>query len=149
MRQAAALAVGLLIAAAPASASVAAEDPATPQTVSLEAVALPIVVDGKLVNYVFCSIQLGISPKADGAQVRAKEPYFRDDLVRAAHRKPFTRPDDYMRVDEAGVRAEVMRFAASTFGPGVVQSVVITKQTSQKLLGLPAVQPQRPREIVP
>lgn len=133
-------------------ASVRAEEKQTPvaaPTVAMEAVAMPIVVDGKLVNYVFCSIRLDLAPKADGSVVRAKEQYFRDDLVRAAHRTPFTLKDDYNRIDEAKVRAEVLRFAPSVVGPGVVVGAVITKQSSQKNLGLPADQQPRARPIVP
>jgi hypothetical protein len=81
--------------------------------------------------------------------VRNKEQYFRDDLVRAGHRSPFTRMDDYTRVDEAKVRAEVMRFAPTVVGPGVVKAVVITKQTSQKLKTLPPVQKPAQNEILP
>ena len=128
----------------------AAEEPAkAATTISLEAVALPIVVDGRLVNYVFCSIRLDLNPKSDGAAVRAKEQFFRDDLVRAGHRTPFTRPDDYTKIDEKKVRAEVMRFAQSIVGPGTVLAATITRQVSLKQLSLPKVQQPAGREIVP
>lgn len=150
MRRLYPLILGLILAIAPVEPVLAADKaPPKDQTVALEAVALPIVVDGKLINYVFCSIRLDLAPNADGAKVRDKEEYFRDDLVRAGHRTPFTRLDDYTRVDEAKVRAEVMRYAASAVGPGVVRAVVITKQTSQKLMTLPPVQKPAPREIIP
>jgi hypothetical protein len=153
MRKAAALtvglALGLILPLAPGSPARAAPEAQAPQSLALEAVAIPIIVDGKLVNYVFCSIRLDLGPKADGAVLRAKEQYFRDDIVRAAHRTPFTRPDDYTRVDEAKIRAELLRYAAAAVGPGMVQQVVITKQTSQKLLGLPSGPQSRTHEIVP
>jgi hypothetical protein len=149
MRKAAALALGLTLSLASGALARAAPEPAAPQSLALEAVAIPIIVDGKLVNYVFCSIRLDLAPKADGAVVRAKEQYFRDDIVRAAHRTPFTRPDDYTRVDEGKIRAEVLRYAATAVGPGAVQQVVIVKQTSQKLLERPSVQPSQAREVVP
>ena len=152
MRHLITLALGLFIAVAPVQPVMAAEkdkDPAKPQTLALEPVALPVIVDGKLINYVFCSIRLDLAPNADGLKVHDKEQYIRDDLVRAGHRTPFTRPDDYTRVDEAKVRAEVLRFAPTLFGPGVIKSVVITKQTSQKLLTLPPVKQPSAREIIP
>lgn len=150
MRRLSPLVLGLLIAIAPVEPVLAADKtPPQNQTLALEAVALPIIVDGKLINYVFCSIRLDLAPNADGAKVRDKEQYFRDDLVRAGHRKPFTRFDDYTRVDEGKVRAEVMRYAVSALGPGVVRSVAITKQTSQKLMTLPPVQKPPAREIIP
>ncbi len=147
------LALGLLIAIAPVQPVMAAEkkdkEPVKPQTLSLEAVALPVIVDGKLLNYVFCSITLVLTPNADGAKVRAKEQYFRDDLVRTGHHGIFTRPDDYTKVDEAKVRAEILRFAPSMVGPGVIQSANITKQSSQKMLTLPPVPQSRQHDIIP
>src|ERR1700744_2221516 len=141
MRTFAPLALGLLIAVAPVQPVLAAEDKgAAPQTIALEAVALPIIVDGQLINYVFCSIRLDLYPNADGSKVRAKEEYFRDDLVRMGHRNPFTRKDDYTKVDEARVRAEVMRIAPALLGPGVIRSATNTQQSSQKLMTLPPSQ---------
>lgn len=150
MRKFIPLALGLVIAVAPVQPVLAAEDKTpAPQTIALEAVALPIVVDGQLVNYVFCSIHLDLYPNADGAKVRAKEEYFRDDLVRMGHRSPFTRKDDYTKVDEARVRAEIMRIAPGLVGPGMIKSATIVKQTSQKLMPRPPPPPARPREIIP
>ena len=139
----------MAIAAAAAPVRAAEETPKALQSVAMEAVALPIVVDGRLINYVFVSIRLELTPKADGAQVRSKEQFFRDDLVRVGHRSPFTRRDDYTKIDEAKVKGEVMRFAATLIGPGMIQSVNITKQVSQKMLTLPSVAQSRAPEIVP
>ena len=153
MRRLNPLVYGLLLAIAPIQPVLAAEkgkdDPSKVQTMQLEAVALPVIVDGRLLNYVFLSIRLDLYANADSAKVRAKEQYIRDDLVRMGHRTPFTRQDDYTRLDEAKVRAEVLRFAAASIGPGVVQSVVITKQTSQKLLTLPPAKQGGTHEIIP
>jgi hypothetical protein len=149
MRSLAALALGLMIAVAPVEPVLAAEQPSGPQTIALEAVALPVIVDGQLINYVFCSIRLDLYPNADGAKVRAKEEFFRDDLVRMGHRNPFTRRDDYTKVDEAKVRAEIMRIAPGLVGPGVIRTATIIKQTSQKLMTLPPTQQTHSREIIP
>ena len=153
MRRLTTLALGLLLATAPVQPVLAAgkdkADASKPQTFALEAVALPVIVNGQLINYVFCNIRLDLYPNADGAKVRDKEQYFRDDLVRAGHRTPFTRKDDYTRVDEAKVRAEILRFAPAVVGPGIVQSAAITKQTSQKLMTLPPVPQAKSREIIP
>jgi hypothetical protein len=77
MRRFIPLALGLMIAVAPVEPSLAAEEKAAPQTIALEAIALPIIVDGRLINYVFCSIRLDLYPNSDGAKVRAKEEFFR------------------------------------------------------------------------
>lgn len=151
MRRFAPLVLGLMLAVAPVQPVLAAEekDKAAAQTVALEAVALPIIVDGQLLNYVFCSIRLDLYPNADGAKVRAKEAYFRDDLVRVGHRRPFVRKDDYTKVDEAKVRAEILRIAPNLVGPGVVKSATIVKQASQKLMPPPPSRQTRTPEIVP
>ncbi len=122
---------------------------APPQTIQMEAVALPIIVKGALLNYVFVSIRLELSPTADGSMVRSKEQFFRDDLVRTGHRTPFVRMDDYTKVDEARVRAELLRFAPSIVGAGVLKNAVITKEVSQKNIATPRQGPAAPREIVP
>jgi len=144
-----ALALGLLGAALTPAARAADEPPKSAPTISLEAVALPIIVNGRLINYVFCTVRLDLNPNVDGAAVRAKEQFFRDDLVRTGHRTPFTRNDDYTKVDEAKVRAEILRFAPSIVGPGMIRSITITKQVSLKMLTLPSPPQQRQREIVP
>ena len=151
MRRFIPLALGLMIAVAPVQPVLAAaeKDKSAAQTIALEAVALPIIVDGKLVNYVFCSIRLDLYPNVDGAKVRAKEEFFRDDLVRMGHRNPFTRADDYTKVDEARVKAEILRIAPSLVGPGLIRSATIVKQSSQKLMTLPPSQQNRSHEIIP
>jgi hypothetical protein len=71
MRRFVPLALGLMIAVAPVQPVLAAadkdKDKSTAQTIALQAVALPIIVDGQLINYVFCSIRLDLYPNADGA----------------------------------------------------------------------------------
>ena len=131
-------ALGLLVAAALSAGSAqAADPPKTGSSIPLEAVALPVIVDGQLLNYVFVSVRLDLAPSADGAAVRAKSAFFRDDLVRAGHRTPYTRANDYTHMDEAKIKAEVLRIAPSIVGPGVVKAVVITKQMSQHMYSLP------------
>ena len=107
----------LLMLATPAQADVDGKTTSN-QTIQMESVALPVIVNGALINYVFVSIRLELMPKADGAAVRAKEQFFRDDLVRTGHRAPFpfTRFDDYTKVDEAKVRAEILRAAQAFEG---------------------------------
>jgi hypothetical protein len=142
------LAIGLALLGVKARAAEEKKDP-PPQTIQLETVALPIIVNGRLLNYVFVNIRLELMPKADGAAVRGKQQFFRDDLVRTGHRTPFVRMDDYTKVDEARVRAELMRAAPGIIGPGVLKNAVITKQVSQKNIVTPRTGPSAPREIVP
>lgn len=140
----------LLMLAAPARAEVDGKTTSN-QTIQMESVALPVIVKGALLNYIFVSIRLELMPKADGAAVRAREQFFRDDLVRAGHRAPFpfTRFDDYTKVDEAKVAAEILRAAPGIVGPGLIKTAVITKQVSQKMIGVPAAARKKAPDIIP
>jgi hypothetical protein len=95
------------------------------QYVDLAPVGMPIVVSGRLVNYVFVYIRINLAPGADTPHWRDKEPYFRDALVRLGHRTPFTWPADYTRLDEGRLKAALYRAAVAITGPGVVTSVEV------------------------
>jgi len=119
-------------------AASAEEKKAAPNpTVLMSPLALPIVVDGKLVNYIFVTFRLGLSSKADAAKLRLKEPYFRDALVRAGHRTPFVRSDNYTVLDDDRMKAALLREAALIAGPGMVVSVQIIREQPQHVDGLP------------
>ncbi|MEW6596097.1 MAG: hypothetical protein AB1429_01240 [Pseudomonadota bacterium] len=117
----------------------AAEDKNKPPEhyIDLFPVALPLVKDGKIVNYVFVSTRLQLAPSVDSSTFREKEPYFRDALVRAGNRTPFTKPGDYLHVDEAALKASLMRSAASLSKPGEVIRVDVVTQTPKQTQGLP------------
>jgi hypothetical protein len=132
------LVLSLLVVAAHAHA---AEKPkvVVGQYVELQPVAMPIVFDGRLVNYVFVYVRINLQGGADVSKIRDKEPFFRDALVRDAHRTPFIVPGDWQKIDESKLIAVMTRDAVSIVGPGVVSSVTITSQTPQK-----HVMPPRP-----
>jgi hypothetical protein len=122
-------------------AAVAGEEKskAVGQYVDLQPVAMPIVVDGQLVNYVFVYVRVNLKTGADVIRIRDKEPFFRDALVRDAHRTPFTVPGDWGKIDEAKLVSALTRDAAAITGPGIVASVSVTSQSPQK-----NVMPPRP-----
>jgi hypothetical protein len=95
------------------------------QFVDLSPVALPVVVSGRLVNYVFIYIRINLTPSADLARWRDREPYFRDALVRLGYRTPFVLPGDYTRLDEARLKATLFQAAVAITGPGVIASIEI------------------------
>ena len=117
------------------SAPAFADDGPKPKTddgsVTLATVALPLVFDDQIVNYVFVSAKLLLTPQADVTALRDKEPYFRDALVRAAHRTPFVRSEDYDHIDEGKLRAVLYREAVAIVGPGKIAGVVVLSQTAQ------------------
>jgi len=102
------------------------------QYVDLQPVSLPIIVDGQLVNYVFVTVRLNLTGAADASRWRAKEPFFRDALIRASHVTPFTLPNDYEKIDAAKLTASLMRASAQIAGPNVVRSVAITSQVPSR-----------------
>jgi hypothetical protein len=95
------------------------------QFVDMAPVALPVVVDGRLVNYVFVDIRINLTSSADMTKLRDMEPYFRDALVRIGHRTPFTRYDDYTRLDEARLKASLFQQATAIGGAGAIASIEI------------------------
>lgn len=137
MLQRALIAAALLLLTQPAQAAEKAGAAQVGQYVDLQPVALPIVVRGQLVNYVFVYVRVNLAAGADTARLRQKEPFFRDALVRMSHRTPFTDPTDYNRIDEGRVTAGLMREASAIAGQGVVRSVVVTSQTPQHRVANP------------
>jgi hypothetical protein len=132
--------------AAPACASEAApKDPPKEagQYVDLSPVALPIIIDGRLLNYVFVTARINLTSSANVVKLRTREPYFRDALIRAAHRTPFVKPGDYMSVDEKKLRAALFRDAVALSSAQDIASVVVTSQTpkSRRITGLPKAKP--------
>lgn len=130
------------IVAGPAAASSSTPSSGSANSfVDLHQAALPVVAGGRLRNYVFVAVRLQLRPNADAEAVRAREPYFRDALVRAAGRRSFAVADDWTRLDEALIARVMLAEAARIAGPGVVRRVEIMQQTPQRRTG---VNPRRP-----
>lgn len=133
----------LIVFAALALAGQASANEAPPQQkavgqyVDISPVAVPIVAQGKLINYVFVASRLELSPTADTIKWRSREPFFRDALVRAAHRTPFTNPKDYTSIDVPRFQAVLLREARAIAGASEVKSVTLVSQTPKQRLGIP------------
>jgi len=124
-----------LIAALISTPAIAEEGAATikvdPQ-ISLSPVAVPITEKGKLVNYVFLSIKIILSPKADQFRMVGQEPFYRDALVRVGHRQNLGVPGDPNRVDEALLKAVLKREVASFVDPSLIARIEIVRQDPKK-----------------
>ena len=125
-----------LAAAAPAFAEGEAKTDVD-QSVKLSPVALPIVVDGRLANYVFVTVKILLNPGVNAIAMSDKEPYFRDALVRAAHRTPFVLKTDYNRIDEAKLKAALLPEAVRIAGPGAVRDIEVLSQQAQHRVASP------------
>ncbi|MGA0600475.1 hypothetical protein ACO2Q3_07180 [Caulobacter sp. KR2-114] len=130
-------AVALTLVAAPSQAAEEAKKPGTGQYVDLAPVALPVVLDGRIINYVFVSVRVNLTSGANAPKLQSKEPYFRDALVRAAHRAPFTRYDDYTQLDDGKLKASLYADATAIAGPGQIASVSILSEQAKQHAGLP------------
>jgi hypothetical protein len=121
-----------------------ADDKPVDQSVKMSPVALPIVADGRVVNYVFVEARILLTPSADAVAMGDKEPYFRDALVRAAHRPPYLTGRDFNHVDLARLKAVIFREASAIAGPNMIRGVLIESQTPQHLLPPPTRTPAGP-----
>jgi hypothetical protein len=78
------------------------------------------------------SIKIILSPKADLYKLVSQEPYYRDALVRAAHRQSLGVPGDSNRVDEKLVKAVLKREAASFMDARMIADIEIVRQDPKK-----------------
>lgn len=137
MRRLLAALVVLALAAGPAAASGAAEGKKPATTVLMSPVALPVIIDGKLANYIYITLRLNLSPKADSAKLREKEPFFRDAFLRAAYRTPLHKADDPNSLDPVKLRVTIMRESAAIAGPGQVIGFQLLRAQPQRYLPRP------------
>ncbi|WP_165187984.1 hypothetical protein [Caulobacter soli] len=111
----------------------AAPDP----VIKLQSMALPVIVNGKLINYVFLQMTLTLKEGVLPVVFEGKEPMLRDAIVREAHSKPFVRPDSYVALDETRLKASILRETNGLIGPGKVALVTIVKQTPRNFIAPP------------
>lgn len=130
----------LALAGTAATAASASDAPSggTAVTSNIAGVGVPIIVGGRIRNYVFVTISLTLGGSFTPEQMRAKEPYFRDALVRAAHRTPFVLANDWTQVDAPALCAAMMRIAPTIAGPGGVTRVQVALQTPRRRTGVTA-----------
>lgn len=130
---AAALITGLSVSAEAADTKGKEKEAENLSYVSIAPVAVPVIVNGKVVNYVFVNVRIDLMPSANSMKLREREPFFRDALVRAAHRTPFTLPSDLTKIDEAKLKQAVYRDAVAIAGPNAIKGVSITSQAPKSM----------------
>lgn len=127
------------LAGGPASTASASSDktPAPAAALSIAGVGLPVIEGGRLRNYVFVSLRLQLGAGKTVEQMRPKEAFFRDALVKAAHRTPFTVPGDWTRLDERAISNALVTTANAISGRGSVARVEIVAQNPRRRSGMP------------
>jgi len=124
----------------PRAAAASSDAPAAPASLSIAGLGLPVIDGGRLRNYVFVALRLELGAGKTMEQIKPKEAFFRDALVRAAHRTPFTVPGDWTRLDERALSAALVSASAAISGRGSVRRVEVVSQTPRRRTGM---QPSR------
>lgn len=126
------------LATSAAGPALAGDDKPAAAVVNLQGVGLPVIAAGRVRNYVFVSIRLHLSGSASMEAVRAKDAHFRDALVRAAHRAPFTLANDWSQLDAGALSRSLMAAATRIAGQGQVARVEVLHQAPRRRTGIPA-----------
>ena len=103
-------------------------------TYKLGSMTIPIIANGRIVNYVFVAMTLKLTSGTEVESFKDKEPALRDAIVRAAYKTPFTRADTWKEVDGPRLTAFVLGQCGVLFGKGKVASVEIVKQIPRQQL---------------
>lgn len=144
-----AVVAGPALASAPPEGGEGKKDKEIGQYVDVSPVAIPILAEGRLVNYVFVSIRVNLTSSANAMKWRGKEPYFRDALARLGYRTSFANTENYASIDAPRLIAAYQREAVAIAGKDV-KGVVITAQTAKQQRGLPKPGPRTSKpEIQP
>lgn len=132
----------VLISVPRADAALAAEPPPaaggeTNARLDLSGIGLPILREGRIVNFVFVRARVELAPGLTPAEIEAREPFIRAGLVRAAYRTPLNASNDLMAVDRKRFEAILLQEAKTAFGASQVRSVLLRDQKPQKQVFLP------------
>lgn len=150
------LTLGLgLHALAPAPAEAKAEKPAEGPTeadlrLDLSGIGLPVLQDGRVMNYVFVRVRINFNPGISRPDIEAGEPFVREAMLRAAYRSPLNTGTDLMALDPKKLEAQTLGAARAVYGAPRIRSVEIRDQKPQKRLystpasGTQSRQPIRP-----
>jgi len=106
----------------------------------LSTVGVPIISGGRLVNYILVRLSLTLRSGTDVSHMSAKEPFFREALVRLAYHTHLNPANSLNKVDPALVSAKMLPLCQAIAGP-VVTGVEVKYQEPEKWLGPPAPAP--------
>ncbi|WKL56508.1 hypothetical protein Q1W73_12520 [Asticcacaulis sp. ZE23SCel15] len=108
------------------------EAEAGPPYVRLSSVAIPVFENQSVVNYIFLTVRLNLTAKADVNKLREKEPYFRNQLMQAAYKTSFALPDKSDTLDEARFKKVMIGEFSQVSGAGMIQSIEILDQNPKR-----------------
>ncbi len=127
----------MLASASSASASdkKAEGEPVVAPAINLPPVGLPVIVDGRIRNYVFITLKLHLGGEATAETMRPKQPFLKNALVRTAHTAPFTMADDWTKLSENKINAAMMAIAG-VVAPHSVTSCEVLTQVPRRRTGM-------------
>lgn len=128
------LLAGLAAASPPAKSKGGEDGAAAGSARSMDApyLAVPVVRDGQLVNYLFVSVRFEIAQGVDLWQTREQAHFVRDALVRAGHAHDLASPDDTDTLNQTRA-IEVFRAAAArVLGERAISRVSIVSSYSSR-----------------
>lgn len=110
------------------------EEPGGASARSMDApyLAVPVVRDGQLLNYLFVSIRVEIAPGVDLWQTREKAHLLRDALVRASHANSLADARDNNLLDQARAIQVYRAVATQVLGERAVGPVTIISSYSSR-----------------
>jgi hypothetical protein len=100
--------------------------------VRISQVGIPVVVNNRVVNYVFVNIKIMLSPKGDMVKLQEKEPYFRDMVIKAAHKHDFMLDGRQDTLDEVKLNKVLSPQFSQLAGKGTIKTIVIITQAPKK-----------------
>ena len=149
-----ALTLGLgLHALAPAPAEAKAEKPAEGPTeadlrLDLSGVGLPVLQDGRVMNYVFVRVRINFNPGIPRPEIEAGEPFVREGMLKAAYRSPLNSGTDLMALDPKKLEAQTLGAARAVYGAARIRSVEVRDQKPQKRLYSAPASGAKPRQPI-
>ncbi len=108
------------------------EKTAAAPAVQLAAVAVPVIVDGQIVNYMHLSVKVNLVSALNESKLREREPYFRDALIRAAYKTSFAVPGHPDQLDEPRFKAAMMTVFTQVAGANTIKSIEVISKTPPK-----------------
>ncbi|MDX2237258.1 MAG: hypothetical protein NW203_06810 [Hyphomonadaceae bacterium] len=120
------------LSAARAQPAAAEADADAARSMDAAYIAVPVVRDGRLVNYIFVSLRVDIAPGVDLWRTREKAHFLRDALVRAAHRTPMVSAADDDALDRPVALAAFRAAAQEALGARAVRGLSIVEVQSSR-----------------
>jgi hypothetical protein len=98
--------------------------------------AVPVVREGRLVNYLFVSLRIEISPQVDLWRTRERAHFLRDALVRASHSNDLADPHDNNTLNEARALQVYRAAATQALGEHAVSGISVVATYSSQGSGI-------------